>query len=92
MLPFDWLAEARDDLATIIGYIAERNDVAALQLQQDIDRAVSELPKHPYMYRIGRAPGTREMVVHPNYLVIYRVEPDVILITSVVHARQQYPR
>ncbi|WP_334666690.1 type II toxin-antitoxin system RelE/ParE family toxin [Streptomyces cyaneofuscatus] len=92
MLPIQWRPEASADLATIIGYIAERNDVAALELQQDIEYAVSQLPQHPYLYRLGRAPGTREMVVHPNYLVVYQVEPAVIEIVAVVHARQQYPK
>jgi len=30
-------------------------------------------------------------VVHPNYLIIYRVELDEVLIANVFHARQQYP-
>jgi toxin ParE1/3/4 len=30
-------------------------------------------------------------VVHPNYIVIYRVCPAFIEIVNVVHARQQYP-
>jgi toxin ParE1/3/4 len=42
------------------------------------------------MHRPGRDPGTREAVVHPNYLIIYRVG-DVIEILAVLHARQQYP-
>ena len=46
---------------------------------------------HPEIGRIGRAPGTRELIAHPNYLVIYRVLPDAIDVADVVHARQQYP-
>jgi plasmid stabilization system protein ParE len=41
--------------------------------------------------KLPRIPGTRELVVHPNYLVIYRVAASAIEIINVLHARQQYP-
>jgi len=91
MLPVQWLTKARNNLATIIEYIAERNDVAALELQEDIERAASQLPQHPYLYRPGRVAGTREIVVHPNYMIVYRIRPTVIEIVAVLHTRQQYP-
>ena len=78
-------------MATIIEYIAERNDIAALELLEDIERAASQLPQHPYLYRPGRVAGTREIVVHPNYLVVYRIQPTMIEIVAVLHSRQQYP-
>jgi plasmid stabilization system protein ParE len=43
------------------------------------------------MYRKGRVPGTREAVVHPNYILIYLVGAEAIEIVNVVHARRQYP-
>ena len=43
------------------------------------------------MYRTGRVEGTREAVVHPNYILIYRVATDAVEIVAVVHARQEYP-
>ena len=43
------------------------------------------------MYRPGRAPGTREAVVHPNYILVYRVSAEAVEIVSLVHARRQYP-
>jgi plasmid stabilization system protein ParE len=43
------------------------------------------------MYRAGRAGGTREAVVHPNYILIYRVTSNAVEIVSLVHARQEYP-
>jgi plasmid stabilization system protein ParE len=43
------------------------------------------------MFRLGRVDGTREIVAHPNYIVVYRVVADRIEVTAVVHARRQYP-
>ncbi len=45
----------------------------------------------PYLFRRGRVPGTREYVVHPNYIVVYRVGQNVIDVLRVLHSRQQYP-
>ena len=86
-----WLETASRDLDEILGYIEDRNLLAALNLQQEIEHAVSQLPQHPYLYRLGRVPGTRELVVHPNYLVVYRLTADAIEIIDVLHSRQQYP-
>lgn len=91
MLPILWRAEARADLAAILEYIAERNPQAALDLYDDVERVISQLPHHPYLYRLGRVSGTRELVAHPNYIVVYRVGPTALEIVSVVHSRQQYP-
>lgn len=86
-----WLETASKDLDEILGYIEDRNVLAALNLQESIEYAVSQLPFHPYLYRLGRVPGTRELVIHPNYLVIYRVSVSAIEIINVMHSRQQYP-
>lgn len=91
MLPILWRAEAQADLAAILAYIAERNPQSALDLYNDIERVVSQLPQHPYLYRLGRVSGTRELVAHPNYIVVYRVSATAIEIVSILHSRQQYP-
>ncbi len=86
----EWRPEAVADLWEILEYIDERNPQAAEELYAEIERATSALPEHPYLYRLGRVLNTREIIVHPNYLVIYRLT-DCIEILSVLHARQQYP-
>ncbi|MFM2397232.1 MAG: hypothetical protein RLZZ144_482 [Pseudomonadota bacterium] len=86
-----WLETASQDLDQILNYIEERNLLAALNLQEAIEYAVSQLPFHPYLYRLGRVHGTRELVVHPNYLIVYRVAISAIEILNIIHARQQYP-
>jgi toxin ParE1/3/4 len=40
---------------------------------------------------MGRVRNTREMAVHPNYLVVYRVT-DRIIVLNVLHARRRYPK
>lgn len=93
MLPILWRAEAQENLSVILEFIVERNPQAALDLYADIERAVSQLPHHPYLYRLGRVSDTRELVAHPNYIVVYRVSAIAIAIeiVSILHSRQQYP-
>ncbi|MDR5762310.1 type II toxin-antitoxin system RelE/ParE family toxin [Caballeronia sp. LZ035] len=57
-----------------------------------IETAVIPAAVSPYLFRTGREPGTREIVAHPNYLVVYRVMDGVIEVVNVIHARQRYPR
>lgn len=91
MLPVAWAEDALRDTETLVAYIAERNPVAALRIRNLIVEAAQRLGEHPYLYREGREPGTREVVVHPNYVVIYRVELALIRIVNVLHTSQQYP-
>ncbi len=89
-LPLVWSDEAREDLLDITDYIGARNPAAAQRVNDAIRHTAEQLPDHPFLDRPGRVPGTREAVVHPNYILIYRVA-DTIEILAVLHARQQYP-
>lgn len=91
MLIVKWTDEAKTGLYTLLAFIAERNPVAAEALLQRIEESVIPLAEHPYLFRSGRVNGTREMVVHPNYIVVYRVLVAHIEIVGVLHARQEYP-
>ncbi|WP_281285699.1 type II toxin-antitoxin system RelE/ParE family toxin [Halomonas halmophila] len=70
--------------------MAERDPQAARQLRTRIEAAVASVAEPPYLHQVGRVPGTREIVAHPNFIVVYQVT-DRIEVTSVVHARQNYP-
>jgi len=91
MLKISWLPTATDDLAEIITFIAERSPQAAHNLRQRIENAILPVAEHPYLYKSGRVLGTREIVAHPNYIIIYRVTDTDIEIVNVLHARQEYP-
>lgn len=91
MLPIVWRATARDDLLQIIRYIANEDPKAARQLKERLESVVLPLAEHPYLYRFDRVPGTRELIAHPNYILVYRVAADAVEVVNVLHARQQYP-
>lgn len=79
------------DLLAIIDYISDDNPDAAQALKDEIEAKTSRLPEHPQMYRVGRVDGTREMVVRPNYIVIYSDDSSAVVILRVLHAAQQWP-
>lgn len=90
-LPVVWDDEAEAALLTILDYIGPRNRPAADRLYAAIRYTADNLPNHPYAHSPGRVPGTREAIIHPNYILIYRVAIDAIEVLALVHARQQYP-
>lgn len=91
MLGLAWRPSARRKLLSFIDYISDRDERAADRLLSTIEEAVEFAREFPEAYRHGRRPGTREIVAHPNYIVVYIVHPDSIRVISVLHARQKYP-
>lgn len=88
----EWRPQARKALRDIIDYLSDRNPQAAETLVWSIEKTAEGLARHPYLYRPGRVRGTREAVVHPNYLMVYRISNDRIVIIDVLHSRQEYPK
>jgi len=87
----EWRQAARADLLAILDYISDDNPEAAERLINEIEVKVSRLPRRPGLFRRGRVAGTREMVVRPNYLVIYTEDEQAVVILRVLHAAQQWP-
>ncbi|SAL87026.1 translation repressor RelE [Caballeronia terrestris] len=90
----EWRVRASEDRNNIFDYIAEDNPTAALELDDEIEKRTDALPDHPELYRIGRVRGTREIVLAPNYVLVYRIlkRKAVIEIVRIVGARQNYGR
>jgi toxin ParE1/3/4 len=86
------LSAAARDWASQLGYIAERNPRATIDMGDAIEAAVARLADHPHSGRPGRVPGTRELVVSGTpYVVAYRVEPAAVVILRVLHGTQRWP-
>lgn len=72
-------------------HIAQDNPQAALDLDELFGQKADRLIEQPELYRTGRKRGTREMVVHPHYIVIYRVQKETVEVLRVKHTAQQWP-
>ena len=91
MRSLEWKVQAENDLFDILDYIGHDNPDAAVALVQKIRTKVDGLRERPTLYRAGRIHGTREMIVHRNYIVFYRASDEMVTILRVKHARQQWP-
>ncbi len=81
-------------LDDIVDYIAEDNPTAAVAFGLDVRAKATALAQQPMMGRKVR-PGlpsfVRELVVHHNYILFYRVLRDArtVEVLQVKHAAQQ---
>lgn len=83
-----WSGRALTDLTRILDYVAQDKPDAAQALAIDIRARTERLRQHPYMGRES-TPNARELVVHRNYLVTYRIKPGRVEILQVWHVARQ---
>jgi len=86
-----WRQTALDDRKRIVDYIVADNPMAGIALGDALIEKAGQLDAFPMLGRAGRVQNTRELVVHPNYILIYRVVNSQVEILRVKHAAQQWP-
>lgn len=91
MLTVRWDNKALNDLTEILDYIDEYNSVAASKLKVNVEKMAESLADMPYRFPNGRVSNTREVVVHPNYIIVYMVSSNYVDILAILHSRKEYP-
>ncbi|BEP51466.1 type II toxin-antitoxin system RelE/ParE family toxin [Variovorax paradoxus] len=86
-----WTLSAEQDRADIVDFIAQDNPLAAIRMDEAFSAAVSRLAEHPLLGRAGQIPGTRELIPHESYRLVYEVRADTIWILTLVHTARQWP-
>jgi len=88
-----WTEPVARDLTSVCDYTQEHNGPeAARKLALRIYEAVGFLPRFPHLGRLGRKPGTRELVLSGSpFLVVYRLRKDVVEIARILHGAQKWP-
>ncbi len=86
-----WTRLANADRQKIREYIAQDNPAAALALDELFSEKTKRLVDHPNLGRPGRVAGTRELVAHQNYILVYDIVGDQVRLLRVLHASRQYP-
>ncbi len=86
-----WTHRALADLQRLAERIqADDKPLAAEAFVGELAGKVARLEQFPLMGRTGRLGDTRELIVHRNYLVTYRLRADEVQILQVWHvAREQ---
>jgi len=86
-----WTLEAIQDRSAIYDYIEADNPLAALDLDTLFEEKAALLIDHPDMGRPGRVPETRELIVHPHYILIYDIAGNRVRMLGVVHTARLWP-
>ncbi|MFA5496466.1 MAG: type II toxin-antitoxin system RelE/ParE family toxin [Porticoccaceae bacterium] len=91
MMELHWTPEAIQDREAIYDYIEADNPIAALALDELFEEKAGRLVDHPDLGRPGRVPGTRELVAHQNYILVYDLAGDLVRVLRMLHAARQWP-
>lgn len=88
-----WRPMAISDREAIMDYIAADNPLAAIELDDQFEAKAEQARQRPSLYKPGRIKGTREVVVRPNYVMVYAIAEDIqeLAILRVLYATQQWP-
>ncbi|WP_214221212.1 type II toxin-antitoxin system RelE/ParE family toxin [Rosenbergiella nectarea] len=91
MMKLIWTEPARDDRRAIREYIALDNPVAAVELDKQLSIRAGQLTEQPESGRPGRVAGTRELVIHRHYVIVYEIVAAAVYILRVLHTSRRWP-
>lgn len=86
-----WTPEALQDRLDIWEYIATDNPRAAVRMDELFSVAAATLVDFPDKGRLGTVMGTRELIPHENYRLVYQTEKDAVWILALVHVARMWP-
>lgn len=88
-----WTDPAEEDREQIVFFIAEDNTLAAAEMDARFTAAADSLMTLPFKGRPGRVENTRELIVHPSYILVYSFDEvtDTVYIKALLHTSRQYP-
>ena len=91
MMELFWTDEATQDREQIYEYIESDNPAAAMALDELFAEKADRLVDYPNLGRLGRVAGTRELIAHQNYVLVYDTMGDLVRVLRVLHASRQWP-
>jgi len=86
-----WTPEAEQDRADIWNYIAADNPGAAVRMDELFRDAAARLGAHPQMGKAGKIVGTRELIPHKSYRLVYEIDAGTVWVLAIVHSARQWP-
>lgn len=86
-----WTPEAEQDRLAIWQYLLNENPTAAVDMDLLFEQAVNLLVDHPKAGAIGKVWGTRELIPHKSYRLVYEIKNDHIWILALIHTARLWP-
>jgi addiction module toxin, RelE/StbE family len=86
-----WTPEAQQDRTDVWDYIAADNPRAAARMDELFSDSATWLAQHPHRGKPGRIPGTRELILHESYRLVYEIDAEIVWILTLVHTARLWP-
>ena len=86
-----WTPEAQQDRTDVWDYIAAANPRAAARMDELFSEAAARLAQHPHRGKPGRILGTRELIPHESYRLVYQIDGETVWILTLVHTARLWP-
>lgn len=86
-----WASAAEQDRADIIDYISQDNPLAAIRMDELFAETAGRLAKHPHLGKAGLISGTRELIPHESYRLVYEVQDNTVWILALMHTARMWP-
>ncbi len=77
------------DRDAITEHVARDKLSAAVDLDLEFELKAGNARQRPKLYKPGRMKGTCEIVMRPNYVMVYSVTGDLVEVLRVLHAAQK---
>lgn len=87
-----WTRRALSDLQRITEHIAGDNPLAAAGFATAVGERVAKLRRFPLLGRTGVLQDTRELIVHRNYILTYRLRRTEVQVLQLWHVARNKPR
>jgi toxin ParE1/3/4 len=86
-----WTPEAEQDRADVWDYIAADDPHAAARIDELFTDLAARLAEHPNLGKPGKIAGTRELIPHESYCMVYEIEQETVWVLALVHTARLWP-
>lgn len=88
-----WSPEAEQDRDSIWETIVADNPLAAARMDQLFTDAAAKLADFPMLGQPGTILGTRELIPHESYRLVYEIviDENTVWVLTLVHTARQWP-
>lgn len=88
-----WAQEALNDRTAIWDYLEERNPLAAAEMDERFSEAAARLAEQPLIGAPGKIAGTRELIPHEHYRLVYELDEEagIVWIVTLIHTARCWP-
>ena len=62
-----------------------------MRMDKLFNDSVNRLANHPRLGKMGKIPGTRELIPHEHYRLVYDIDGEIIRVLTLIHTARRWP-